>query len=542
MQNRKTTFCFTSSAVLCGVVLSVSLAPVWALDGAAEKDTLNGRAESQGLTGGTVEQILQGDVEQRTLQGGTQQQVLQGQTQNQVLTGGAQQQVLQGQTQQQVLTGGAQQQLLTGGAEQKVLTGGTSTRLLNGSIKDEAALNPSLILLPGASDKARGLAGGVNGQQPMAGQVNQFKGNQHFFPGQATPSPFGNPGSPLNAAAGWSTHPISPISSYTLTPRNGVMTFGPSYSVTPGTMTRGVTEIAPHYQSRQLETRNGVTSYVPGYEVTKANSEQSGLNVQMFGPGMGLRGGPLIGNLDPFSMKGDPVTKGGVTSYVPGYEVKKIVETKSAVNDYTPGGTLAHSQSRGGVVTYAPGYEVSIMVPGYRKETLGGQYSAATGNPTGLLAQAGKLKTGGGEFAEPVVAQQEPLRADALLLPTLHATVAPTWNDWYHRVAGAIYARWQSVDVGPGVATVRVTVSQDRNLSAQVEDFQPADSVARNIDAETNFKQCALNAVQLVKQYEIPKFPENADLPRVTFDLEMKRNVESSPGFDVAGSDGKAKH
>jgi hypothetical protein len=45
--------------------------------------------------------------------------------------------------------------------------------------------------------------------------------------------------------------------------------------------------------------------------------------------------------------------------------------------------------------------------------------------------------------------------------------------------------------------------------------------------------------VQLVKQYEIPKFPANADLPRVTFDLEMKRNVESKPGFDVAGTAGK---
>ncbi len=497
--------------------------PLLELKCAAQEGRLKGSAESQGLTGSTVEQILQGGVEQPSLRGGTEQQVL------------------QGQTQQQVLTGGTQQQVLTGGAEQKVLTGGASSRLLNGSIKDDAALNPSLILLPGASDKARGLNGGINGQQPVAGQVNQFAGNQHFLPGQATPTPFGRPGSPLNAAAGWATHPIPPISSYTLTPRNGVMTFGPSYSVTPGTMTKGVTEIAPNYQSRQLQTHNGVTSYVPGYEVTKSNSEQSGTKVQMFGPGMGLRGvGPLIGNLGPFAMKGDPVSKDGVTSYVPGYEVKKVEEKRSSVSDYTPGGTLAHTQTRGGVVTYAPGYEVAIMVPGYRKETLGGSYSAPTA--TGLLAQAGKLKTpGGGEFAEPVIAQEQPMHADALLLPTLHATVAPTWNDWYHRVAGAIYARWQSVDVGPGVATVRVTVTQDRNLSAQVEDFQPADSVARNVDSETNFKQCALNAVQLVKQYEIPKFPENADLPRVTFDLEMKRNVESRAGFDVAGSSGKAK-
>ncbi|HNB21344.1 MAG TPA: hypothetical protein PKZ32_02945 [Candidatus Melainabacteria bacterium] len=508
MHTRKTNNSSKVSALSYGLGLAllqtlIQAGGVFALDGGVEQDTLKGKAEQQSLSGSAIEQILHGDVEQRMLQGG------------------------------------AQQQVLSGGTQQTVLQGGTSTRLLNGSIKDEAALNPSLILLPGASDKNRGLNGGINGQQPMAGQVNQFAGNQHFFPGQASPSPFGRPGAPLNAAAGWATHPIPPISSYTLTPRNGVMTFDPSYSVTPGSTVRGVTEIAPRYQSRQWETRKGVTSYVPGYEVSRAESEQSGFKVQMFGPGMGLRGGPITGGVG-FKLTGDPVTKDGVTSYAPGYEVKKVTEKRGSVSDYTPGGLLTHTQSRSGVVTYAPGYEVSIMVPGYRKETLGGQYSAPTN--TGLLASAGKLTTGGGEFAEPVVAQETPMRADALLLPSLNATVAPTWNDWYHRVAGAIYARWQSVDVGPGVATVRVTVTKDRSLSAQVEDFQPADSVERNVDAETNFKQCALNAVELVKQYEIPKFPENADLPRVTFDLEMKRNVESRPGFDVAGNGAKSKH
>lgn len=468
-------------------------------------------ASAEGLTGNALQQILEGNVEQRTLQGGAQQQTLQG---------------------------GAQQQVLTGGTEQRVLTGGTSTRLLNGSIKDDAALNPSLILLPGAADKSRRFNGGINGQAPMAGQVNQFSGNQHFFPGVGIPTPFGRPGSPLNAAAGWQTHPIAPISSYTLTPRNGVMTFDPSYSITPGSVTKGVTEIAPRFESRHVQSRDGVTSYVPGYEVTHSGSSGSASNVQMFGPGMGLRGnGPLIGGLGSFRTQGDPVTKSGVTSYVPGYETKKVVETSSNISNYTPGGRLTHTQSRGGVVTYAPGYEVSIMVPGYKKETLGGQWSAPA--PSGLLANAGKLKTGGGEFAEPVIAQEEPLHANALLMPSLSATVAPSWDDWYHRVAGAIYARWQSVDVGPGVAVVRVTVTKDRDLSAQVEDFQPADSVARNVDAETSFKQNALNAVQLVKQYEIPKFPANADLPRVTFDLEMKRNVESKPGFDVAGDSSK---
>ncbi len=174
MLNRKTGSYFIFSALSCGV--SFLLTPVLALDGAAEQDSLKGHAESQGLTGTTVEQILQGDVEQRTLQGG------------------------------------AQQQVLTGGAEQRVLTGGTSTRLLNGSIKDEAPTESVAYPFAWRIRQIARSKWGTNGQQPMAGQVNQFAGNQHFLPGQATPTPFSRPGSPLNAAAGWATHPIPPVS------------------------------------------------------------------------------------------------------------------------------------------------------------------------------------------------------------------------------------------------------------------------------------------------------------------------------------------
>lgn len=467
-----------------------------------------GKVEEQTLSGRTVEQILRGNVEQRTL------------------PSDASLSPFGARVGEPGLTGAASQTMLSGGAK---VNGGV--RLLNGSIKDEAALNASLRLLPSGADKSHGLSAGVNGQG-LGGKVDQFAGNTPYVPGQAVPAP--RPNNPLSPIPGYTTHQIPPISSYVLTPRNGVMTWAPGFSVTPGTSSTVYSSVPPQYTSTHTQSREGVTSYVPGYGVqhlaSSAQGSISGRGVLTFGAGYGVE--PINGP------KGlpvpSPITKEGVTAYAPGYEVKKVVETHSNTSSYVPGGNLSRTNSRDGVVCWSPGYEVAIMVPGFNKQTLGGQWSAAT-NPA-LRANEGKLHVGGGEFAEPVVAAQEqPLQATAMLMPQLRAVAAPSWNDWYSRVAGAIYSRWQNVEVGPGNATVRVTVSKDRDVSCQIEDFSPADGAERNIASETLFREAAINAVNLVQQYEIPKFPANADLPRVTFDLVMKRNVETPAGFDVAG-------
>ena len=55
------------------------------------------------------------------------------------------------------------------------------------------------------------------------------------------------------------------------------------------------------------------------------------------------------------------------------------------------------------------------------------------------------------------------LRAKELLLPELRTTSDDaniTWDKWYGRIAKVIYAGWQNTDVGPGIATVRVTVTK----------------------------------------------------------------------------------
>jgi hypothetical protein len=126
------------------------------------------------------------------------------------------------------------------------------------------------------------------------------------------------------------------------------------------------------------------------------------------------------------------------------------------------------------------------------------------------------------------------LTAQAFLLPELRTSVVSNWDDWYQRVAGAIYSGWQNQQVGPGVATMRVTVTRTRQLSCQVEDFTPAADIERNADAETIFREAALRAVHLVNKFEIPDFPNNASESSVSFDVQMRRLVGGKPGVDVA--------
>jgi hypothetical protein len=63
-------------------------------------------------------------------------------------------------------------------------------------------------------------------------------------------------------------------------------------------------------------------------------------------------------------------------------------------------------------------------------------------------------------------------------------------------------------------------------------DFTPV--AARNVEQETEFRETAVNCVKAINKFEIPQFPASSDLQEVSFDLNMKRTVETQPQIDVA--------
>jgi len=398
----------------------------------------------------------------------------------------------------------------------------SSTTTLQGGVKDDATLNSSLRLFPLSTDHTR-LNVPVNKNSvspfPQDAQLDQYAGSTHLTPGN---SALGINYDTTRATV-IRSGVMPPISSYTFAPRNSVIWSAPGFAVLPPS---SVTESTYHSSSYNTDptpvSHGGVTSYLPGFEVNTVSSYR----VPIAGPHTG--------------------SGSGLTLWAPGYEIEKVSTTvtppmvvhdlnQTSVDGQTTvssGYQSYRSVSRNGVVCWAPGYEISIEFPGMVKNSLGGVWST-TNTVNELHARPGKLPpVRGGENAQ-VVAVPTPLVASSHLLPGLHVlSEAPNWKQWYSSFADNALSRWHSVDVGPGVAKVRVVVARNRDVSCSVIDFTAV--AERNANAETEFRETAVRCVSSINKFEIPQFPAGSDLQEVTFDLDMKRLVDGPSGISVA--------
>jgi len=108
-----------------------------------------------------------------------------------------------------------------------------------------------------------------------------------------------------------------------------------------------------------------------------------------------------------------------------------------------------------------------------------------------------------------------------------------TWKEWYHRVITAIYDQWSRASTGPGTARIKVTVFGTHDVDCQVLDFTPAADVQRNVKAETAFREDAIRSVYNLHRTEILGFPYHTSKQKVTFELDMRREVNGPAGCDL---------
>lgn len=489
-----------------------------ALTGGASQTSLTGGANQTGLAGGTSQTVLTGGANQTGLTGGTSQTALTGAASQTALTGGTKQTTLTGGTSKSgTLSGGTMQTPLNGNANSTTLSTGVKHTALQGGIKDDASLNPSLKLLKPATEKGQPLLPGSGTFIP--GQVTQISG--HTSSGPLAPVL-----QPSTAQPGIYQRPMSgtipPLSTYTMTRTNSRTWVAPGYEVKPADTSRSTAFVPPTSSSSASATQKGITTWVPGFDVTSISQVAGATASTIAGRGIGTGIASYLPQYEVHKvtvssppMSFDPVaaTQNGVTAFAPGYEVTVISHSK-------------------GVVSWTPGYELSKLAQGAYQETLSGVWH--TGAPTpALLATQGVLKEP--QFAK-VLTGPPPMVATGLLLPQLRAQAVEklTWDEWYKRVARAIYCRWQYAEVGPGSATIRMVVTRDRDISCQLIDFQPAADIKRDVAAETLFRESAVKAVNMVTKFEIPDLPQPLDADKVVFDLDLKRVVDGPVGVDVA--------
>lgn len=419
---------------------------------------------------------------------------------------------------------------LTGNVEKKVKTG--NSKVIQGGIKDDASLRPSVKVVPRDSAK-------FDRFNNYKGKVEQFKGGRMYSSGRPV-----NRKRPMLPTRSYQRHShiITPISSYHLTPRNGVMTFG-GHGVIRAPSHRSVTTFGTRHSVLSPRSVKGVTTFVPGYQTTIQNSYKPRRHRSvrvMHGGGYGTGNGVTswspahITNLKPYRVHvSTPHSRNGITAYAPGYSTSQaIIHHGSSV--HTPGSSVTRVAYNKGVSSWVPGYQVTVQTNGGYKTSLGGKWFDSKPQPRGLSAGSA-ARMNPGIFVQPVL--PSPLLAKANLLPQLQkgeASRSISWDDWYRNFASSIYTRWQTMVVGPGTAKVRVTVTRKRELECRIVDFIPAFDVQRDINEETDFRVSALRAVRSVKRSEIPAFPPLADEDRVTFDVVLKRKVDGPIGIDVS--------
>jgi hypothetical protein len=116
------------------------------------------------------------------------------------------------------------------------------------------------------------------------------------------------------------------------------------------------------------------------------------------------------------------------------------------------------------------------------------------------------------------------------------ARLAPpiNWQEWYLRVAHAVYAEWRANAEGPGKATLLITVYNTQNVDCKVIDFAPAAGAARNVTAETAFRESALRCITGLDGDQIWQFPVAAIRPKkIVFDMQFDHAVGATPGCAV---------
>ena len=183
---------------------------------------------------------------------------------------------------------------------------------------------------------------------------------------------------------------------------------------------------------------------------------------------------------------------------------------------------------KNGVMSWAPGYSVTEMPrPVIRRAQTSLQFSN-----TQMRAMMPQLQA----TMSPIrVRSTDEMKATQLALPKPKSEPpARTWEEWYERVAKAIYAQWKQNSVGAGSATVLITAYGSHDVDCRITGFVAADDIKRNAQSEENFKKAALNAVSSLSGDDVWSFPQISTNPKkVSFDMEFKHAVGEKNGCQI---------
>lgn len=101
------------------------------------------------------------------------------------------------------------------------------------------------------------------------------------------------------------------------------------------------------------------------------------------------------------------------------------------------------------------------------------------------------------------------------------------WERWHKQLSQAIYSRWQAMAEDPGRATVKIFVSSDRRITAQI---------LRSSGAP-QFEQTVLTAINSLNGNPGLTFPAKSQRRSVSFEADYIAGANVTPGYSWVKND-----
>jgi hypothetical protein len=106
------------------------------------------------------------------------------------------------------------------------------------------------------------------------------------------------------------------------------------------------------------------------------------------------------------------------------------------------------------------------------------------------------------------------------------------WEAWHHQLSQAIYSRWSEVAAIPGQATMRITVTRDRQIKPMI--LQGSGRPA--------FDRALMDAVMSLNGNPGLTFPSKSQRQEVSFEADYIASTHVQPGFSWVKNDYEKVH
>lgn len=101
------------------------------------------------------------------------------------------------------------------------------------------------------------------------------------------------------------------------------------------------------------------------------------------------------------------------------------------------------------------------------------------------------------------------------------------WERWHKQLSEAIYTRWQRVARDPGKATIKVTVSANRQITAEMLDSS----------GKPAFNACIMDVIESLDGNPGLAFPSKSQRRQVSFEADYIASPDIRPGYTWVKND-----